>query len=72
LNNLVSAIVDHPETDGGVVVVAGNSYEDPSTLSSLFRLRSAQAEWETLPQALKKGRFGHVAFGVPDDAVECT
>ena len=70
--NFTAALVDHPEADGGVVVVAGNSYENPSTLNSLYRLRHAQAEWEILPQTLKKGRFGHVAVGVPGDVVDCT
>ena len=66
------ALVDHPEDDGGVVAVAGNSYENPSTLSSLFLLRHAQADWEVLPQTLKKGRFGHMAVRVPDNVVDCT
>ncbi len=66
------ALVDHPDADGGVVAVAGNSYENPSTLNSLFRLRHAQAEWEILPQTLKKGTFGHVAVRVPNKAVNCS
>jgi hypothetical protein len=60
--------------NGGVVLVGGRSYSNDGHLNTLYQLPhgGADAVWTKMKQKLKIGRERHVAFLVPDDAVDCS
>ena len=70
LGLMYTAIVQ--DQDGGVVLIGGGSSQGLS--DTLFRLphAGANAVWEELPQKLKTGRQGPIAFLIPDDITNCT
>jgi hypothetical protein len=60
------------DQSGGVILVGGESDSD-KYLDNLFQLQHGgeDAVWAEMEQKLKTGRWGHVAFLVPDNTVDC-
>jgi hypothetical protein len=48
--------------------VGGLNVDKNSTLSSVFRLDSADGTWQEMPNKLSKPRVGHTAFFGPNIA----
>jgi hypothetical protein len=63
-------VEDH---NGGVILIGGQS-SSLSTLDTLYQLPHGgqDAVWTKMEQKLKTGRYGHTAFLVPDNVVDCS
>ncbi len=61
------------DQNGGVVLVGGES-DSYKYLDTLFQLPHGgeDAVWTKMEQKLQTGRWGHVAFLVPDNIVDCS
>ena len=65
----LSQIVELP--DGGIILVAGRTY-DMNSVNTIFKLDyAADDEWKELPQMLNIARDCHVAFLIPDEITKC-
>ncbi len=60
-----AAIVEY---QGGVLLIGGKSND---ALDTIYHLPHASADWTPLAMTLSRGRFGLVAFLVPDDYTVC-
>ena len=66
----LSQIVELP--DGGILLVAGSTYDPMYPVNTIFKLdHAADKEWKELPQMLNKARDSHVAFLIPDAITNC-
>ncbi len=61
------------DQNGGVVLIGGVS-QSVYSLDTLFHLPHGgqDAVWTKMKQKMKTGRFGHTAFMVPDNIVDCS
>ena len=64
-------LVEDPR--GGVIlltgVLPGSTY--PNSVK-ILKLKDASSAWVEMKQTLKVGRYGAIAFFVPDDITNCT
>ena len=61
-------------SDGSVILVAGKIHEwvnPQENMNTIFKLSHAEANWIELPQKIKRSRYSHVAFLVPDQITNC-
>ncbi len=60
------------DANGGVVLVGGDSGTG-SSLNSIYRLThfDKSAAWSLMTQKLTTGRYGHVAYLIPDEITDC-
>jgi hypothetical protein len=61
------------DQNGGVIIVGGFTNSNVF-LDTLYQLPhgGSDADWIKMEQKIKLGRWGHVAFLVPDNIVDCS
>ncbi len=64
-----ASLVEDP--DGGVLLIGGFTEKDIKVHDTIYKLSSLEDDWKELPKKLKTPRFGHTAFFVPDNVVNC-